>query len=124
MSQDLLLFSHQKDLLEWAIARNFRKGNDIPAEVKVKAEGERFQLVANEAVKIGPPVSRPDADYWIEQIKARALEPGEMVGRVKVDPKPVYQEEGDEAWQEYQHIKQSIFPTDARLEQLLEIESD
>jgi hypothetical protein len=52
--------------------------------IGVTDDSERFCLVVNETVKIGTPVSRNDADYWIEQMRARALGEGEMVGRVMV----------------------------------------
>lgn len=46
---------------------------------------ERFTLVANETVKIGQPVNRNDADYWISQFtRLGAVGEGERVGRVKV----------------------------------------
>lgn len=43
---------------------------------------ERFQLVAAESVKVGSPVNRADAQYWIAQVRARALDAGEVVGWV------------------------------------------
>lgn len=49
-----------------------------------QGDPERFQLVASETVKVGQPVNRADADYWIEQAKARALGVGEVIGRVAV----------------------------------------
>lgn len=43
---------------------------------------ERFQLVAAESVKVGTPVNRSDALYWIAEVRARALDAGEVVGWV------------------------------------------
>lgn len=58
--------------------------SDLVNGAQWQGDPERFQLIANETVKIGPLVSRADADYWIEMIRARALGVGEDVGRVKV----------------------------------------
>lgn len=50
----------------------------------ITPEPEYFQLVANETVKVGTPVSRNDADYWINQFaRLGAIGEGERVGRVK-----------------------------------------
>lgn len=49
-------------------------------------ETERFSLVANETIKVGTPVNRNDADYWISQFaRLGAIGEGERVGRVKVE---------------------------------------
>lgn len=52
--------------------------------IRWQSDPESFQLIANETINVGTPVNRNDADYWIEQIKARAIGEGERVGRVKV----------------------------------------
>lgn len=52
----------------------------------------------------------PNAQFWqaLEKyIRDRLIE---QVAE-KPAPKP-YEEAGDEAWQEYQHIKQSVFPVE------------
>lgn len=50
-----------------------------------QGDTELFSLVAQDTVKIGQPVNRNDADYWIEQVaRLGAMGEGERVGRVKV----------------------------------------
>lgn len=49
-----------------------------------QGDPERFRLIAQETVKVGTPVNRNDADYWISQFaRLGAIGEGERVGRVK-----------------------------------------
>jgi hypothetical protein len=53
--------------------------------IGLTGDPERFQLVINESVKVGHPINRDEALYWIEIVKARALAPIEVIGWVKVN---------------------------------------
>lgn len=73
-------------LLPWQVKeKNQIADNILDFDFRWQSDPERFNLVANETIKVGSPVNRNDADYWISQFaRLGAIGEGERVGRVKV----------------------------------------